>query len=79
MTMYRPNEITNASDHISNILSRAEDAKGDAEELLKDTQAKVETLQNLATKADEAMATLKELNDLLQEVENEYEDVQIVD
>jgi ABC-type transporter Mla subunit MlaD len=77
--MFRRNEITTASDHISDILSRTEDAKGDAEELLKETRTKVETLQNLASKADEAMGTLKELDDLLQEVENEYEDVQIVD
>jgi len=77
--MYNKNEITMASDHISNIMGRGEDARGDAEELVKQTQQKVDDLQNMVRKADEAMSALRELNDVIQEIQNEYEDVDLTD
>ena len=75
--MYDNNEITLASDHISNIMSRGEDARGDAEELLQQTQAKVEDLQDMVRKANEAMKSLRELNKAIQEIESAYEDVDL--
>ena len=32
---------------------------------------------NVVTKSDEAMGVLKELNDKIQELQNEYEDVEL--
>ena len=40
--MYNNNEITNASDHISNIMSRGEDARGDADEELRRVREKID-------------------------------------
>lgn len=77
--MYNKNDITIASDHISDIMSRGEDARGDAEELVKLTQQKVDDLQNMVRKADEAMQALRELNSVVQEIQNEYEDVDLND
>ena len=75
--MYNNNEITNASDHISNILSRGEDARGDADEELRKVRDKIDLLQDVVSKADDAMRILKELNEKVQEIQNEYEDVQL--
>lgn len=75
--MFDKNDITRASDHISDIMSRGEDARGDAEDELRKVREKIDLLQDVVTKSDEAMGVLKELNDKIQELQNEYEDVEL--
>ena len=75
--MFDKNDITRASDHISDIMSRGEDARGDADEELRRVRDKIDLLQDVVSKADDAMRILKELNEKVQEIQNEYEDVQL--
>ena len=66
-------EMETASQHISNIMSRAEDFRGDAEEELRKAREKITALQDIVQKSDEAMGILKELDDMTQEAYNDYE------
>ena len=73
--MYNLNDrdMQTASTHISNIMSRAEDSRGDAEEELRKAREKIEKIQDIVQKSDEAMGILKELDEMTQEAYNEYE------
>jgi len=73
--MYNLNDrdMQTASEHISNIMSRAEDFRGDAEEELRKAREKIEKIQEIVQKSDEVMGSLKELDDMTQEAYNDYE------